>query len=278
MLDVDRHIGAVLDALEESGQAENTIIIFTSDHGEMGGAHHLRQKGSVAFKETVNVPMIIVDPRQPGGVRTQAVGSHLDLVPTTLAYAGLSEGEIQQRYPFLRGHDLSGVMANPESDGPRGSSKNPGIGALYTYDMIATIDVQWLMRNAPLLMDTAAAEAGLEFHRGTKEFLAILDKVGAPDMDKREMFRGIFDGRYKLIRYFGLGHYHQPGSVKELLADNDVALYDLYLDPEEMNNLADPDNSDYDEALLAQMNAKLNALIDEEIGEDKALFEPPKMD
>ena len=47
-LDVDRHIGAVLDALEASGEADDTIIIFTSDHGEMGGAHHLRQKGSVA--------------------------------------------------------------------------------------------------------------------------------------------------------------------------------------------------------------------------------------
>ena len=41
------------------------------------------------------------------------------------------------------------------------------------------------------------------------------------------IFRGIFDGRYKLVRYFGLGHYHLPGSVEELLATNDVALYDL---------------------------------------------------
>ncbi len=275
MLDVDRHIGAVLDALEESGQAENTVIIFTSDHGEMAGAHHLRQKGGVAFKETVNVPMIIVDPRQSGGVRTEAVGSHLDLVPTTLAYAGLSEQERQQRYPLLKGHDLSGVVANPQSDGPRGSSKSPGQGSLYTYDMIATIDAQWLMRNAPVLMDVAAAEAGLEFHRGTKEFLAVLDKVGSPDLEKREMFRGVFDGRYKLIRYFGLGHYHLPQSVDELLANNDVVLYDLKRDPEEMNNLANPGNPDYSKDLLAAMNVKLNTLIETEIGEDMALFELP---
>jgi arylsulfatase len=273
MLDVDRHIGAVLDALEESGQEENTIIIFTSDHGEMAGAHHLRQKGSVAFKEMVNVPLVIVDPQHSGGARTEAVGSHLDLVPTTLAYAGLSETEREQRYPFLKGHDLSGVVADPGSDGPRGSSKNPGKGVLYTYDMIATIDAEWLLGNAPVLMDVAAAEAGLEFHRGTKEFLAILDKVGTPDVDKREVFRGIFDGRYKLIRYFGLGHYHLPQSVAELLTNNDVALYDVQLDPEEMNNLANPDNPAYDKALLAQMNTKLNALIEAEIGEDVALFE-----
>jgi arylsulfatase A-like enzyme len=97
LLDVDHHIGALLDALEETGQIDNTMFIFTSDHGEMAGAHHLRQKGSVAFKETVNVPLIIVDPRHPGGLRTEAVGSHLDLVLTTLAFAGLPEGEMRLR-------------------------------------------------------------------------------------------------------------------------------------------------------------------------------------
>jgi arylsulfatase len=275
MIDVDRHIGTVLDALEESGQAENTVIVFTSDHGEMGGAHHLRQKGSVAFRETVNVPLVIVDPRRQGGFRTEAVGSHLDLVPTALAYAGLSEVEMRQRYPFLKGHDLSSVAADPGSDGPRGSSANPGKGSLYTYDMIMTIDGDWLMRNAPKLLDMAAAQAGLEFHRGTEAFREILDEIGMPDVDKREVFRGIFDGRHKLIRYFGLAHYHLPQSVDELLADNDVALYDLQRDPGEINNLADPDNPDYDEALLAEMNGKLNALITTEIGEDRSLIELP---
>ena len=274
MLDVDRHIGSVLDALEESGQAENTIIIFTADHGEMGSAHHLRQKGSVAFKETMNVPLVIVDPRHPGGIRTEAVSSHLDLVPTMLGLPGLSEQEQEEKYSFLKGHDLSSAVAEPGADGPRGSSKRPGKGALYTYDMIATVDAEWLQRNAPLVMDVAAAEAGLEFHRG-KEFLAILDKIGSPDMEKREVFRGVFDGRYKLVRYFGLGHYHLPQSVEELLANNDVALFDLRSDPEEMNNLAKQDNADYDQDLLARMNDKLNALIEVEIGEDVAIVQFP---
>ena len=275
MLDVDRHIGAVLDALEKIGQTENTIIVFTSDHGEMAGAHHLRQKGSVAFKETVNVPLVIVDPRYPGGRRTDAVGSHLDLVPTLLAFAGLSEAEQPERYPSLKGHDLSGVVADPGSDGPRGSSNQPGKGALYTYDMIGTVDAEWLHRNAPVLMDMAAAEAGLEFHRG-QEFLARLKEIEKPNLENREMFRGVFDGRYKLVRYFGLAHYNLPQSVEELLANNDVALYDLRMDPEEMNNLANPQNPDYDEELLDMMNAKLNALIQAEIGEDKPIFSPPE--
>jgi arylsulfatase A-like enzyme len=272
MVDVDRHMGTVLDALEENGQSENTIVIFTSDHGEMGGAHQLRQKGGVAFRETVNVPLVIVDPRQKGGVSTEAVGSHLDLVPTTLAYAGLSESEVHQRYPFLKGHDLSGIAADPGGDGPRGSRDKPGKGALYTYDMVATIDGEWLQRNATLVMDTAAAEAGLEFHRGTEAFREMLETIGAPDAEKREVFRGVFDGRYKLIRYFGLGHYHLPRSVEDLLENNDVALYDTRNDPEEVHNLADRDSPGYDESILSALNAKLNSLITEEIGEDKALI------
>jgi hypothetical protein len=141
--------------------------------------------------------------------------------------------------------------------------------------MIMTIDGEWLARNAPLVLDVAAAEAGLEFHRGD-EFLKRLDDMEKPNMENREFFRGIFDGRYKLVRYFGMANYNLPGSVEDLLADNDVALYDLQKDPTEVNNLAIPDNPDYDDALLAAMNAKLNALIDAEIGEDKILLERPE--
>ena len=71
-------------------------------------------------------------------------------------------------------------------------------------------------------------------------------------------------------------HYNRPGPVEELFGNNDVALYDLQMDPEEMNNLADPENPDYNEELLKIMNAKLNGLIDAEIGEDKLIFKPPK--
>jgi arylsulfatase len=273
MRDVDRHIGTVLDSLEESGLAENTIIIFTSDHGEMGGAHHLRQKGSVAFKETVNVPLVIVDPRQEGGTWTEAVGSHLDLVPTILSIAGLSDSERQGRYPSLKGYDLSALIADPGSDGPRGSSQNPGIGSLYTYDMIGTIDFGWLQRNAPQLLDAAASEAGVEFVRG-QEFLDQVKDLEKPNLDNRELFRGVFDGRYKLVRYFGLAHYNLPDTVGALLANNDVALYDLQKDPEEMDNLADPKNPGFDRDLLETMNAKLNTLIKKEIGVDEPILRP----
>ena len=276
ILDVDRHIGTVLDQLDASGLADDTIVIFTSDHGEQGGAHHLRQKGGVAFQESVNVPLVIADPRHSDASRTDAVGSHLDLVPTILAYAGLSEDERRKRYPLLKGHDLSGVVRDPASVGPRGSSAAPGKGSLITYDMIATIDAEWFVTNATKVFDAAAAAAGQEFHRGMEAFEGLVEEIGVPNLDARELFRGVFDGRYKLVRYFGMGHYNLPAEVQQLLADNDVALYDLQSDPEEMENLANPAHPRYDEALLSAMNQKLNALIEEEIGEDEAMFTPPE--
>jgi arylsulfatase len=126
------------------------------------------------------------------------------------------------------------------------------------------------------VFDHAAAQAGLEFHRGLEAFAGLVKEIGVPNLEKREVFRCVFDGRYKLVRYFGLGHYNLPLSVERLQADNDIALYDLLLDPEEMDNLANPANPKYSEELLSAMNQKLNALIDAEIGEDKALFTPPK--
>jgi len=273
--DVDRHIGTVLDALKESGQDTNTIIIFTADHGEMATAHGLRQKGGVAFKEIINVPFIVVHPDGPRDATTEAVGSHVDITPTLLSYAGVSVEERKRRYPQVVGHDLSGVIADPASDGPRGSSQNPGSGALMTYDMISTMDIEWLLKNAVKVFDQAAEAAGVELERDVAK---LAQEVEKPDTSRWNMYRAVFDGRYKLVRYFGFENYNNPETLADLLENNQVALYDLRNDPDEMNNLANPDSPDYDEGLLATMNAKLNALVETEIGEDKPLFRSAKPD
>jgi arylsulfatase len=81
---IDRSIGKILNALEESGQADNTIIVFTSDHGEMVGDHGILGK-TVLYEESVKVPLLIHVPWLsknqniiPGNI------SHIDLVPTLL--------------------------------------------------------------------------------------------------------------------------------------------------------------------------------------------------
>ena len=98
----------------------------------------------------------------------------------------------RKRYPLLKGHDLSGVVRDPASVGPRGSSAQPGKGSLMTYDMIATVDAEWFSRNAPKVFDAAAAQAGVEFHRGLEEFIGMLDEIGVPNLEKRERCSVVF--------------------------------------------------------------------------------------
>lgn len=272
--DVDRHIGTVLDGLETAGQAERTLIILASDHGEMGAAHGLRQKGGVAFKELVNVPFVVCHPDGPRGSVTEAIGSALDIVPTLLSYAGVPAEERNQRYPQLEGHDLSHIVALPEMDGPRGSSRAPGVGALYTFDMLHSIDMSWLMHHG-----TEVADLGLVMETGfgpePSGSEGILDRIEPPDLTRKRLFRGIFDGRYKLVRYFAPRHYNTPEVLDEALLHNDLALYDLQRDPDEMQNLARLDHPDYDRELLEKMNGKLSALIKVEIGQDQQLVAFP---
>ena len=80
---VDTHIGRILSTLEECGLDENTIVVFTSDHGDMMGSHRLLYK-CLMFEEAVRVPMLIRIPGQKKGTMIGGPMSHIDLVPTLL--------------------------------------------------------------------------------------------------------------------------------------------------------------------------------------------------
>lgn len=87
---VDVEVGRMLQALEETGQAENTIVIYMSDHGEMLGDHGIFLKGAYFYEGAIRVPMII---RWPGkykaGLRSDALVEMVDLAPTLLEAAGI---------------------------------------------------------------------------------------------------------------------------------------------------------------------------------------------
>jgi arylsulfatase A-like enzyme len=86
---VDKNIGKILDALEETGELENTLIIFTSDHGEMLGDHGSYQK-SQPYDSCSKIPFIIRYPKNfaPGSVREDFADLN-DILPTVLDAAGL---------------------------------------------------------------------------------------------------------------------------------------------------------------------------------------------
>jgi arylsulfatase len=97
-----------------------------------------------------------------------------------------------------------------------------------------------------------------------------------PDLAKRGAIRSVFDGRYQFTRYFSPKQHNRPGSIEELFKLNDVELFDLRADPNEVTNLAMEPKKHGD--LLAAMNAKLNKLIDSEVGEDVGQMLPGGVD
>ena len=91
-------------------------------------------------------------------------------------------------------------------------------------------------------------------------------------MTKRGAIRSVFDGRYKFARYFSPLQHNAPRTIEEILGVNDVELFDLQSDPNEMDNLAVDARKNAD--LMLAMNATLNVLIEQEVGEDDGSFLP----
>ncbi len=88
---IDYNIGRVLEALERSGQAENTIVVYTSDHGEMMSEHGVWTKFNLAYDATVRVPLLIRYPQEiPADRRSDALVGLYDLLPTLCAQSGIA--------------------------------------------------------------------------------------------------------------------------------------------------------------------------------------------
>jgi arylsulfatase A-like enzyme len=86
---VDAQIGKLLTALREVGLEDNTLIVFTSDHGECAGAHGFNQK-TVLYDESTRVPLIFaLKGRTSGATTDKLVNTGIDLLPTMLEFAGL---------------------------------------------------------------------------------------------------------------------------------------------------------------------------------------------
>lgn len=101
---MDKYIGTIVDKLDALGLAEETLVVFTSDHGHLYGQHGLIAKGAFHYEDLIKVPMIV---RQPGavaaGVESDSLQSLVDYAPTFLAATG-------QEIPFtMSGVDQSAV-------------------------------------------------------------------------------------------------------------------------------------------------------------------------
>lgn len=248
---VDRSLEALLGELDALGLAQDTIVVFTADHGEAAGAHGLRGKGPFAYRETTHLPLHIVHPDVAGGQACQALSSHIDLVPTFLSLAGVAPvraAELAGR--ALPGKDLAPLLSDPASRTI--AAARPA--TLFTYSGLATND------SAVFDFAAKAMLAGKDPKEEAKR------QGFKPDLRKRGHVRSTFDGRYRFTRYFAPVDHNSPKTLDELFKWNDVELYDLQADPTEVNNLAT--DREANAALLATMNGKLEAVIAAEIGKD----------
>ena len=122
---VDRAIEQIVDGLHGAGLADDTIVVFTSDHGELLGAHGgLQQKWHNAFDETVRIPFVACGPGIPAvGAGINAPTSHIDVLPTLLGLAGIDaeraakvvgERHVETQPPV--GRDLSPAIRSGRDD------------------------------------------------------------------------------------------------------------------------------------------------------------------
>ena len=248
---VDNSLAALLGELDLLRLSDRTSVIFTSDHGEMAGAHGLHGKGPFAYEETTHLPLYITHPDVRGGQDCRALSGHIDLVPTLLAMAGVAPGRVSEfARRDLPGKDLTPLLTNPGAAGVNAVRE----AVLFTYSGLSTND-------AALWQAVAQARA-----TGKDPKQELRRQGFVPDLNKRGSLRSVFDGRYKFTRYFAPTQRNRPDTMDELYRHNDVELFDLSQDPGETRNLAADRTAN--ETLIRSMSSKLERVISAEIGVD----------
>lgn len=106
----DHYIGLVLDELEKTGELDNTIVVFSSDHGEMLGSHGRRGKNAVELESSA-IPFIVHWPEGLKTGTTNVLFSAPDVLPTIMGLAGIGE-KIPQS---IEGTDFSPLLRNEEN-------------------------------------------------------------------------------------------------------------------------------------------------------------------
>ena len=250
---IDEQIVRVLDALEASGAAQDTIVVFSSDHGDMLGAHGgMHQKWHNAYEESLRVPFVVSSPLFPGGAREVDVPTnHADLLPTLLGLAGIDPDrtlvELQQTHADGRplvGRDLSPAIraAVPQT---------PSEPVLFVTDDEIS---EGSMRSAS------------PFQRVARK-VRIFSEIVQPNHLETVVAHVDVDGESHLVKFT---RYHDNQQFWTVPAERDerlrgrktitvtepepdeFELYDLTVDPFEATNLAHPSNADESSRALLQ--------------------------
>jgi Sulfatase len=246
-------ITRVLDALRDTEAYENTIVLFTSDHGDMQGAHGgMHEKWHVAYEEALHVPFIVSSALLPGGARELAIPTtHADLIPTLLGLTGIDADEAlaglrsdhSDAHPLV-GRDLSGAIRAAEPAAP-------------SEPILFTTDDE---------ISEGNQRSASPFHR-VAERLQRVSTVKQPNHLQTVIAVVDVDGEQHLVKFSRYYDNQQfwtlPGERDERLRGrhtdtvtepepDEFELYDLTLDPVEERNLAHPTHADARSRTLQQ--------------------------
>ncbi|CFX04874.1 Arylsulfatase [Candidatus Filomicrobium marinum] len=245
--DVDKHLGEVMAALETSRFFEDTIVIFTSDHGDLLGSHGgMHQKWYMAYEEALRVPLVIA---QPGNAKAQSVTmptSHIDIAPTILGLAGVDAEAVRKEIaggftdplplvgrdlsPLIRGEAADGlsgpVFFMTDDDPSRGLDQKNFIGL--SYDSVAQ----------PNHVETVITEIDGEVWKYSRYFdhPRYWSNPGTPGEDGVRDVVLTLHGREKTDDGTRRRLYEQR--VKTEPAPSEYELYNVTGDPMELENLA----------------------------------------
>ncbi len=198
ILALDKCMGELQKAIDEAGISENTIVVFTSDHGEMMGSQGIRPKQKqVPWVESVNVPFLLKYPARYGNTKIEVDVpiNAPDILPTLLALARLPVPE------SIEGENMAEVIGNPEVKKDKAAlvmNVSPFAGkvdeyrGVYTsrYAYVKTLDGPWFMFDQkidPLQMNNLIGKP--EYEQIQKEMEATLQrelkKIGDEFMPKQ---------------------------------------------------------------------------------------------
>ena len=264
--DVDKHLGEVYDALKQSSFFANTIIVFTSDHGDLLGSHGgLYQKWYTAYEEAVRVPLVISLPGRDAGKPVTIPTSHIDLAPTLLGLAGLNAEALRKSIAAdfsdalpLVGRDLSVLIRGEkeqtalrapiyfmtDDDPSRGLDQKNFIGI--AYDSVAQ----------PNHIESVITELDGVLWKYSRYFdnPQYWSDPGAPGDDGVKDLVVKQHGREKNDEGVRRRMYEQR--VKSEPAPDEFEMYDLGSDPMELTNLAGDTRFTAQEAQLKKLLAE----------------------
>ena len=164
---------------------------------------------------------------------------------------GLPEEKRSAAVRGLPGHDFGPLLAKPEAAAIDANRK----AALFNYVGIGTVDGKFL----------EAVMVGLATRKPAPSLTEI-------DLNKRGFLSFVFDGRYKFGRFYAPNAFNVPKTLEQIFTYNDVQLFDLKEDPDEVRNLAlDPEKN---RETILRMNELLNDLMAREVGVNDGKFLP----